>query len=85
MKGLISLNNKDHKCFMWCHVRLSNPENRNTERINKQEKKIAANLNYWDIVFPLDINDCEKIEGRFQIQVNVFGYENEVYPVYISK
>ena len=46
MKGLINLNNKDHECFMWCHVRLSNPENRNTERINKQEKKIAANLNY---------------------------------------
>ena len=85
MKGLINLNNKDHECFMWCHVRLSNPENRNTERINKQEKKIAANLNYWDIVFPLDINDCEKIEGRFQIQVIVFAYENEVYPVYISK
>ena len=85
MKGLINLNNKDHKCFMWCHVRLSNPENRNTERINKQEKKIAANLNYSDIVSPLDINDCEKIESRFQIQVNVFGYENEVYPVYISK
>ena len=22
MKGLINLKNKDHKCFMWCHVRL---------------------------------------------------------------
>ena len=20
MKGLINLKNKDHKCFMWCHV-----------------------------------------------------------------
>ena len=27
----------------------------------------------------------KKIEDRFQMQVNVFGYENEVYPVYISK
>ena len=36
-------------------------------------------------MFPLDINDYEKIEGRFQIQVNVFGYENKVYPLYISK
>ena len=67
MKGLINLKNKDHKCFMWCHVRLINPTNSHPERINKQDKKIAANLNYSDIVFPLDINDYEKIENRFQI------------------
>ena len=85
MKGLINLKNKVHKCFMWCHVRLINPQNRNAERINKQDKKIAANLNYSDIVFLLDINDFEKIEDRFQMQVNVSGYENKVYPLYISK
>ena len=70
---------------MWCHVRLINPTNRHPERINKQDQKIAANLNYSDIAFPLDINDYEKIEDRFQMQVNVFGYENKVYPLYISK
>ena len=85
MKGLINLKNKDHKYFMWCHVRLINPSNSHPERINKQDKKIAANLNYSDIVFPLDINDYEKIKGRFQMQVNVFGCENKVYPLYISK
>ena len=70
---------------MWCHFRLINPQNRNPERINKQDKKIAANLNYSDIAFPLDINDYEKIEDRFEMQVNIFGYENKVYPLYISK
>ena len=85
MKGLINLKNKDRKCFMWCHVRLINPQNRNAEKINKQDKKIAANLNYSDIVFSLDINDYEKTEDKFQMQVNVFGYENKVYPLYISK
>ena len=83
MKDLINLKNKDHKCFMWYHVRLINPQNRNAERINKQDKKIAANLSYSDIVFPLDFNDYEKIEDRFQMQANVFGYENKVYPLYI--
>ena len=85
MKGLINLKNKDHECFMRCHVRLINSQNRNAERINKQDKKIAANLSYSDIAFPLDINDYEKVEGRFQVQVNAFGYENKVYPLYISK
>ena len=76
MKGLINLKNKDHKCFMWCHVRLINPTNSHPEGINKQDKKI---------VLLLDINDYEKIEDRFQMQVNVFGYENKIYPLHISK
>ena len=57
---------------MWCHVKLLNPQNRNAERINKQDKKIAANLNYSDIVFALDMNDYEKIEDWFQMQVKGF-------------
>ena len=36
-------------------------------------------------MFPLDINDYEKIEDTFQMQVNDFGYENKVYPLYTSK
>ena len=85
MKGLINLKNKDNKCFMWCHVRLINPQNRNAERMNKQDKKFVANLNYSDIVFLLDMNDYEKTEDRFQMQVNAFAYKNKVYPLYISK
>ena len=79
MKGLPNLKNKDHKCFMWCHIRLINPTNSHPERINRQDKK-----SYSNIVFPLDINDYEKIEDSFQMQVNIFGYENKVYPLYIT-
>ena len=85
MKGLINLKNKDHKCFMCCHVRLINPQDRNAERINKQDKRNAANLNYSEIMFPLDINDYEKIEDRFQMQVDVFGYENKVSFIHFKK
>ena len=85
MKALINIKNKDHKCFMRCHIRLINPQNKNAERINKQDKKIAANLNYSDIVFPLDINDYELIEDRLNANVNVFGIENKLYPVYVLK
>ena len=35
-------------------------------------------------MFPLGVSNCKKIEDRFQIQVNVFGYENKVYLLYIS-
>ena len=85
MKGLINLKNKDHKCFLWCHVRLFNPQNENAERISKEDKKIAAKLNYSIIDFPLDINDYELIEDRFEMNVYIFGYDNNVYPLYVSK
>ena len=29
--------------------------------------------------------DYEIIEERFNINVNVFGYENRVFPLYVSK
>ena len=53
MKGLINIKNKDLKCFMWCHIRLINPQNKNAERINKKYKEIASTLHYWGIDFPM--------------------------------
>ena len=61
----INLKKRDHKCFIWRRVRIINPTNSHPERINKQDKKIAANLNYSNIALPLDITDYEKIEGRY--------------------
>ena len=48
-KGLINLKNKDHKYFMWCHFRLINRTDSHPERINKEDYKIAAKLNYLNI------------------------------------
>ena len=39
MKGLINFKNKDIECFKWCHVRFLNPQNKHSDRINKQDKK----------------------------------------------
>ena len=33
----------------------------------------------------MDFNDYKLIENRFEMNVNVFGYENKVYPLYVSK
>ena len=56
MKGLINIKNKDLKCFMWCHIGLINPPNKNAERINKQDKNIASTLDYSSIDFPMNMN-----------------------------
>ena len=84
MKGLINLK-KDLECFKWCHVRFINAQSRNSDRINKQDKKIAKTLDYRGINFPMKARDCEIVEERFNINVNVFRYENKVFPLYVSK
>ena len=85
MKGLINLKNKDIKCFKWRHVRFINPQSKNSDRINKQDKKIAETLDYRGINFPMKARDYEIVEERFNINVNVFGYENKVFLLYVSK
>ena len=51
-KGLINIKNNDKKCFLWCHVRHLNLIKKHPERI-KKDKKLANNLNYEGIEFPI--------------------------------
>ena len=84
-KGLINIKNKDQKCFLWCHVRHINPSKEHPERILKNDKKIAEELNYDEIEFPIHEKDFNKIEIKNNICINVFGYENKlIFPIYIS-
>ena len=85
MKSLINIKNKDLKCFMWCDIRFINPQNENGERINEKDKEIASTLNYSGINFAMKAHDYELVENRLEINVNVFGYENKVNSLYISK
>ena len=45
-KRLLNIKNKDEKCFLWCHVRHTNPTKEHPERIKKTDKKIAEKLYY---------------------------------------
>ena len=84
-KGLISIKNKDQKCFLWCHVRHINPSKESPERIKKICKKIAEKLNYDKIEFPVQENNFDKIKIKSNICINVFGYENGlVFLIYVS-
>ena len=85
MKGLINLKDKDNECFKCCHVRFIDPQTKNPERIKKQDKKVAETIDYRGINFPMKARDYELVEERFNINVNVFGYENRVFPLYVSK
>ena len=84
-KGLMNIKNKDEKYFLWCHVRHINLLNKHPERIFKNDKNIAEELNYDGIEFPLQEKDFKNIEIKNNICINVFGYENEfIFPNHIS-
>ena len=84
-KGLINIKNKYQKCFLWCHVRHINPSKEHPGRIKKVDKRLANNLNYDGIEFPVKEKDFDKIEVQNNISINVFGYENKlVFAIYIS-
>ena len=84
-KVLINIKNKDNKRFKWCHTRFLNYTNSHPERIKKRDKKIAETLDYRAISFNMKARDYEIIEERFNINVNVFGYENRVFYLHVSK
>ena len=84
-KGLINIQNKDEKCFLYCHIRYLNPQNKYPQRVKKSDKSFINKLNYNGIDFPVNINQYNKIEKQNNININVFAYENKKpYPIYIS-
>ena len=85
-KGLINLKNKDDECFIWCHIRHLNPQEKDPQRIKKEDKKMINELNYEGIEFLVSKKHYNKVEKQNSIRINVFGYENgQPFPIHISK
>ena len=85
-KGLINIKNKDDKCFRLCHVRHLNPQEKDYQRIKRDDKQYIEKLSYKDVIFPVLQKHYNKIEKQNSIKINVFGYEeNQPYPIHISK
>ena len=85
-KGLINIKNEDNECFRWCHIRHLNPQEKNPQRIKKEDKEMINELNYDGINFPLSQKHYNKVEKQNSIRINVFGYEDgQPFPINISK
>ena len=83
--AIISIENNDQKCFLWCHVRHVNPVKMHPERIIQNYKKFNNGLNYDGVGFPVREKDFSKIETKNNVCINVFPYENRLtFPIYIS-
>ena len=85
-KRLINTKNKNDECFRWCHVRHLNPQEKDPQRIKRDDKQHIEKLDYTNILFPISQKQYNKIEKQNSIKINVFGYEEkQPYPIHISK
>ena len=84
-KGLINIKNEDNECFRWCHIRHLNPQDKNSHRIKKTDKKFIEQLDYSNIEFPVTTKQINKIEKQNNICINIFGYEEkQKFPIHVS-
>ena len=85
-KAIINMKNEDNKCFTWSVLRALNPRERDNERIDKDIKKKEDSLNMTGIAYPVQLNVLDKFERQNPtISINVFGHEESVYPLRVSK
>ena len=84
--AVLNPKNEDNQCFKWCVVRALNPVDKNPNRITKELIEQAKSLNWSGLKFPVDLKQIKIFEkNNPSISINVFGYEEEVYPLKISK
>ena len=88
-KAIVNLQNKDNECFKWCVARALNPVENSAERITKELREQAEQLNWGGIEFPVAVeeNVIRKFERNNKIGINIFGYEKKegTYPLILSK
>ena len=84
-KAIINLKNEDDECFKWAITRALNPVEpveEHAEGIDKILRGPSKGLNWERLKFPVNLSDINKFENHnFSISVNVFGYQNQVYPL----
>ena len=87
--AVINVKIKDDQCFKWCITRGIYPTDIHAERITKELRNQAEELDWSDIEFPvaMDKNVIKKYENNNDVSINVFGYTEVegVFPLYVSK
>ena len=83
---MINIKNEDNQCFKWCIARALNPVDQNSNQLTKELVKQSKSLNWNGLKFPVDLKQIKIFEkNNPSISINVFGFEDEVYPLKISK
>ncbi|CAB4026188.1 Hypothetical predicted protein, partial [Paramuricea clavata] len=83
--AIIYIKNEDNQCFKWAVTRALNPAKRDACRVTKILKLQTEKYNWKDIEFPTKVKDIHKWEEKNNININVFGYDEETKKLYTLK
>ena len=82
--GIVNIQNDDQLCFVWSVLAALHPSTTgNPQRLN-QYRQYEHELNLCGIDVPVKLSQIPKFEIQNQISICVYGYEEEVYPLYIT-
>ena len=82
-KAIVSIRNKDNKCFIWSVLRYLHPREKNDSRLSDL-KEYEFSLNTKGITFPIKVKDITKFENLNPDLpgINVFSVdEKNIYPL----
>ena len=87
-KAIVSIRNKDEKCFLWCVLRYLHPRDKNDFRLTDL-KQYENSLNTKGIAFPVGVKDISKFEKLNPDipGINVFSVNerNKFYPLRMAQ
>ena len=76
---------KEEECFLAAVALGLSPTQRNPSRLTCQMKTIIASLPSQLLKFPVKLKDVKIFERNSDISVNIYGWENNVFPYYITE
>ena len=87
-KAIVSIRNKDEKCFLWCVLRHLHPRDKNDFRLTDL-RQYENSLNTKGIAFPVKLKDISKFEklNPDLPGINVFSVNerNKFYPLRMAQ
>ena len=82
--GIVNIQNHDNMCFVWSVLASLHPSDSHPERVSHY-KQYVNELNLDGLKMPMRLEEISKFERHNKIGICVFGYEEGVYPLHISK
>ena len=49
----VNMKNMDNECFLWCHIRRFNQQEKDPQRIKKEDRLLVDNYDYSGVDFPV--------------------------------
>ena len=76
-KGIVNIQNKDNKCFMWSVLAKLYPVNKNANKVSSYREHVNK-LDFTDIEFPVKVEDIDIFEENNNLSVNVYTWDREL-------